>query len=71
MPDILTSRWTPRVLMFLMLAAVPVELGAMMERDYLTHGMFASLSLVGTACYLTVITIQFVSRKRQHHTQGE
>jgi hypothetical protein len=71
MPTILKSRWTPRVLMFLMLGAVPIQLGAMMEDDHLTQGLFASLSLVGTACYLIVITIQFIIKKGENHAQAE
>lgn len=71
MPAILTSRWTPRVLMFLMLVAVPVELGAMMEKDHFTHGMFAAVSLVSTACYLIVLTIQALIKKGKANAQAE
>lgn len=71
MPTILTSRWTPRVLFIFMMGSLPIQLGAMVENDHFTHGMFAAVSFVSTASYAIVLTIQALIKKGKANAQAE
>jgi hypothetical protein len=69
--SVLKSPWTPKILGTFMFIGVVVELGAIWERDYLTHAMAGGLVLVSAASIAMISAYRHFTKKGESNAQAE